>query len=264
MGKRQIMPVWFAPLRRRYMTRTVLLFTWMALLPAGQSEASGKSDDHPICADVALVLAIDASGSIDSADFALQMQGYATAFRNASVHAALRAAGEVDIAVVIWADNAARSDILPFRRVVKVADAQALARDLEQFPRLADYRLTGLARALNTSLDLVLAPDVCAERRIIDLSGDGRQVHFRGQGVEEGLPEIRARAQTMGVTINALAIETNDAELSAYFRQNVIAGTGAFVLTATAMTDFAEAIVAKLRLELTAGTAADLRITRRM
>ncbi len=89
-------------------------------------------------------------------------------------------------------------------------------------------------------------------------------MHFRGQEVEEGLPEVRARAQAMGVTINALAIETNDAELSAYFRQNVIAGIDAFVLTATTMTNFAEAIIAKLRLELTAGTAADLRMTRRM
>lgn len=258
------MPVWCAALRRRYMTRTCLLFAWLAVLAAGPSAASGTSDDHPICADVALVLAIDASGSIDPADFALQMQGYATAFRSASVHAALRAAGAVDIAVVIWADHAARSDILPFRRVVGAADAQSLARDLEQFPRLAEDRLTGLARALNTSLDLVLAPEVCAERRIIDLSGDGRQVHFRGQGVEEGLPDIRARAQRMGVTINALAIETKDAELSAYFRQNVIVGTGAFVLTAATMADFATAIVAKLRLELTAGTAADLRIKRRM
>jgi len=236
----------------------------MALLTAGQSAASGKSDDHPICADVALVLAIDASGSINSADFALQMQGYATAFRDASVHAALQAAGQVDIAVVIWADNAARSDILPFRRVIKAADAQSLARDLEQFPRQIANGLTGLARALNTSLDLVLAPGVCAERRIIDLSGDGRQVHFRGQEVGNDLREVRARAQAMGVTINALAIETNDADLSAYFRQNVIAGTDAFVLTARTMADFAQAIVAKLRLELTAGTAADVRMTRRM
>lgn len=234
------------------------------LVLVGPVAASGAGDDRKDCADVALVLAIDASGSIDPRDFALQMQGYAAAFRAAPVQASLRAAGQVDVAVVIWADSAARSDILPFRRLSSAADAQALARDLERFPRVAGRGITGLARALGTSLDIVLAPEVCAERRIIDLSGDGRQVHFRGQEVEETLPAIRARAEVMGVTINALAIETQDAGMAAYFRQHVMAGQDAFVLRAATMADFAEAIIAKLRLELTAETSVDLRMKRRM
>lgn len=213
---------------------------------------------------MALVLAIDASGSIDPADFALQMQGYASAFRSAQVQASLRAAGRVDVAVVIWEDSAARSDILPFRNVTTPEGAQSLAQDLERFPRLAGRGTTGLARALGTSLDMLLAPEVCAERRIIDVSGDGRQVHFRRQAVEETLPAIRARAEAMGVTINALAIETRDAEMSAYFRQHVMVGRDAFVLSAATMADFAKAIITKLRLELTAGTSVDLRMKRRM
>ena len=44
------------------------------------------------CADLALVLAIDASGSIDAAEFALQQQGYAAAFRAPHVQSALAAA----------------------------------------------------------------------------------------------------------------------------------------------------------------------------
>jgi hypothetical protein len=235
-----------------------------AMALAGPVAASGMSGERKNCADVALVLAIDASGSIDPKDFALQMQGYAAAFRSAQVQASLRAAGQVDVAVVIWADSAPRSDILPFRRLTVAEDAQALARDLERFPRLEGRGMTGLARALKTSLDLLLAPEVCAERRIIDLSGDGRQVHFRGLRVEEMLPAIRARAEAMGVTINALAIETQDSGMAAYFRQHVMAGHGAFVLRAATMEDFAAAIVAKLRLELTAGTEADLRMKRRM
>ena len=235
-----------------------------ALALGGPVAASGSDGGRGACADVALVLAIDASGSIDPGDFALQMQGYAAAFRSDAVQASLRAAGQVDVAVVIWADSAARSDILPFRRLAVPADAQALARDLERFPRVAGRGMTGLARALGTSLDMLLAPEVCAERRIIDLSGDGRQVHFRRQRVDETLPAIRARAEAMGVTINALAIETQDTGMAAYFRQNVMAGQNAFVLRAATMADFAQAIIAKLRLELTAGTSVDLRMKRRM
>lgn len=256
------MPSWGE--RRVLASRLLALAFGAALALDSPVAASGTSDDPSRCADVALVLAIDASGSIDPEEFALQMRGYAAAFRSAPVQASLRAAGQVDVAVVIWADNAARSDILPFRRLTVADDAHALAHDLERFPRMTGQGMTGLARALRTSLDLLSAPEICAQRRIIDLSGDGRQVYFRGQRVEDTLPAIRARAEAMGVTINALAIETHDTGMADYFRQHVMAGHDAFVLRAATMAEFAEAIVAKLRLELTAGTAADLRMKRRM
>lgn len=243
--------------------RALCLFC-AAVLGGEAVAASEAGPERPACADVALVLAIDASGSIDDGDFALQMQGYAAAFRDGAVHAALRSAGRVDVAVVVWGDSAARSEILPFRRLAGVEDATALAAALERFPRSAGWGNTGLARALDTALDLLAAPEVCAERRIVDLSGDGRQVYFRSRHMQATLPGVRARAEAMGVTINALAIETRDPGMAEYFRQHVMVGHDAFVMRAATMRDFAEAIAAKLRLELTAGTAGDLRMKRRM
>ena len=55
------------------------------------------------CADLALVLAIDSSGSIDADEFRLQVLGYAAAFSDPKVLRALREAGAVDVASVFWA-----------------------------------------------------------------------------------------------------------------------------------------------------------------
>lgn len=203
------------------------------------------------CADTALVLAIDGSGSIDAADYALQMQGYAAAFRSGEVQHALRMAGVVDVAVVLWGDGDMSAQVLPFRRVVAAADAERLALDMEGLGREVTGN-TGLARGIEVALDLLDDPGVCAERRIVDVSGDGRQKHMRLRYPVSSLEDLRARAEAMGVTINALAIETDDRGLAAYFKSRITVGETAFVIPVRSMRDFGDAIIEKLQRELLA------------
>lgn len=54
-----------------------------------------------------------------------------------------------------------------------------------------------------------------------------------------------------GVQINGLAIETTDATLTDYYRNKVIGGPGAFVLTAKTFEDYPRAIRRKLLREIT-------------
>jgi hypothetical protein len=88
------------------------------------------------CPDLALVLAIDGSGSMGPAEFQLQLQGYAAAFRSASVQQAIQSAGQVEVAVVLWADAEMASQVMPFRDVrspqwaVKTLGQQAITPDL--------------------------------------------------------------------------------------------------------------------------------------
>ncbi len=58
--------------------------------------------------DLELVLAVDASGSVDQQEYALQIQGIAASFRDETVLAALRsgAQGRIAVALVTWADSA--------------------------------------------------------------------------------------------------------------------------------------------------------------
>jgi hypothetical protein len=124
------------------------------------------------CADVALVLAIDASGSVKEDEFALQQQGYAQAFRSPRVRAALSDAGIVDIGALLFSDSERDLQIMPMTRLVRGAGADDLARRLEDMPRPAPGN-TGIGIAIAAAIRLLDAPGACAHRRIVNLSGDG-------------------------------------------------------------------------------------------
>ena len=98
---------------------------------------------------------------------------------------------------------------------------------------------------------------VAAERRVIDVSGDGTSNSGRP------LAEARAAALEAGVTINGLAIinrapprggfhrHTQPPEgLPEYYRRNVIGGPGAFLLVVQDFNSFGEAMVDKLVTEI--------------
>jgi len=88
-------------------------------------------------------------------------------------------------------------------------------------------------------------------RRVIDVSGDGPDV---------GAPTAdlaRDEAVAAGLTINALAINSNDESafsngipLATHYADHVIGGPGAFVTVADGLTSFREALLAKLVREI--------------
>lgn len=218
-------------------------FTALLVLGLAAAEASAR------CADVALVLAIDASGSIDDGEYHLQRQGYARAFAARRVHSALSAAGEVDVGVVLWGDGDLEPQILPLRRLRSSADAEAFSAALGSLPRLVTGN-TGIGRGLGAAVDLLETPGTCALRRVINVSGDGVETVTPFPSRHESLRSARARALERGITVNALAIETDRAELPEWYRVHLIAGTDAFVMEASGFESFAAAIEEKLVREI--------------
>jgi hypothetical protein len=216
-----------------------LLAAALALAPGGARA----------CADLALVLAIDASGSISPAEFALQQQGYAQAFRSRPVQAALAAAGVVDVAVVLWADSAQVPQVLPFARLRNAGDAQALADRIAGLPRKVTGS-TGIGRGVQTALDLLAAPGACAQRRIVNLSGDGVETQAPRQPGFLPLSMARDQAGLARVTINALAIRSGPDDLGAWYAERLITGPGAFVMQVDGFDGFGAAIQAKLVREI--------------
>ena len=80
---------------------------------------------------------------------------------------------------------------------------------------------------------------------MVDVSGDG----VSNEGV---LPQDRHSAlKANGIVVNALAIETDDTDLTAWFFENLIVGDGAFVMTANGFEDYPEQIRRKLQRETT-------------
>ncbi len=212
------------------------------------------------CADLALVLAIDSSGSITDGDFALQQHGYATAFLDPRVQAALAFAGVVDVAVVLWGDEEMSPQVLPWRRVDTPDDAARLAADIAGLPRLVTGD-TGIGSGIWTALDLLEAHEVCAARQIINVSGDGKESFGPRPRRHVALVSARERAEAMGVTINGLAITVEGAGLEGWYQTRVITGPDAFVMTANSFDAFGEAIIRKLAREiaLPVMAAADIR-----
>lgn len=202
-----------------------------------------------VCADLALVLAFDASGSVDEAEFALQLHATADAFRDAEVQRAIRATGTVAVAAIVWGDSAYGTQTMAWDLVDGAEGAERVARRLETQRREVDGN-TDLGTGLAAALDLIEATGDCAPRRVVNISGDGRETTTPRRRHGVSIMQARRRAEAMNVTVNGLAIESEDPDLDEYYRNAVITGPDAFVMAVNDHTAFAEAMRRKLIREI--------------
>lgn len=243
---------------------SALLLAGAASAPAARGEGGGGPSPHPppppsvqqaqggIPVSLELVLAIDASSSINRNEFGLQMQGLAEAFRDPQVHQALAVGGTPGVAVMLlqWADSRHQSISVPWQVVFTPAEAEAFADAIDATPRFVVGGGTAIGSAITFATRLLLTNDYVGGRMVIDVSGDGR--------ANQGEIPVRARdaAVAAGIVINGLAILNEDPALNVYYRQYVIGGPGAFVMTARDFTDYRDAIVEKLIREISAAPMA--------
>lgn len=198
--------------------------------------------------DLELVLAIDASSSVDESEFVLQLEGLAAAFRNPALLAAITAVGQSGIAVslVQWSSGGRQAVAIDWTRVWDAASAEHLAKRFSATPRLIGGGDTSLRGAINFSARQFDGNGLEGLRKVIDISGDG------GAVVTSTANPDRARdaAVARGITINGLTVLDEVPELHDYYRKHVIGGAGAFVQTAASYQDFAEAMLRKLIQEI--------------
>lgn len=203
------------------------------------------------CADLALVLAIDASGSVSNDEFSEQIRGYAAALTTDRVLAAFQDAGVVDVAVVLWADSAFGAQVIPWHRLDGRASVDQFAAGLLATQRQVSGN-TDIGVGIRAALDLFNSPGQCAERQVIDISGDGRASIMARRQNHIALAPVRREAIDRGIVINALAITSREPHLADYYRSNVAGGLGAFVMEVADMASFEEALSQKLKKELIA------------
>jgi hypothetical protein len=229
----------------------------LAALAAGMA-ASGSAAARSV--DVALVLAVDVSGSVSGERFELQRRGYAKAFVSPEVLAAI-AAGQnhaILVTLVEWSGAEHQQQIIGWTLIDGPAAAAAFGSALAEAPRaFADW--TSISGALDYATALFAAAGADATRKVIDVSGDG--INNNGRD----LAAARADALKTGLTINGLAILWDYPALESYYRDNVIGGPGAFAVVAHDVSDFGAAILGKLVREIadTDGPAEVRRYTER-
>jgi uncharacterized protein DUF1194 len=196
--------------------------------------------------DLQLVLAVDASGSVNQYRFDLQKQGYAAAFRNPRVIQAIRSgiAGAIAVTVVQWTGPEMQAHVIDWTVIHDEASANKFAAAIEDTPRQLFSGGTSISGAIDYGVALLLKSRFRETRRVIDVSGDGSN--------NRGRPVILARddAVRAGITINGLPILALEPGLDKYYWDYVIGGPGSFMVAAQSYEQFGEAVLKKLITEI--------------
>jgi hypothetical protein len=236
------------------MRRLILLLALSAVLP---SVAKAQSSVEPV--DLALVLVSDVSRSIDDTEYSLQKDGYAAAFTDPKVLAAIRGgpAGAIAVNYVEFAGETQTQTVIDWTVIHDEASARDFISRLTAAPR-SYYGRTAISAGIDLAVQNLAQSGLHAERQVIDICGDG--TNNAGRDVTAA----RDDAVTAGITINGLAI-INDHPVSwtyahvqppggldNYYRENVTGGPGSFVVAVHDFHAFGEAITRKLISEIAA------------
>lgn len=206
-----------------------------------------------VAVDLALVLAVDVSSSMDEAELRLQRAGYVAAITDPAVMAAIEAgaAGRIAVTYVEWAGPRDQVVTVPWRMVDGPGTAQAFAEELAAQP-IHQGNDTSISAALRFAAALFERSGADAARRVIDLSGDGPNT------AGPTIAPVRDAVVAEGLVVNGLPLLLHPApndtggalDLEAYFRDCVTGGPEAFVLPVRERSGIVEGIRRKLILEI--------------
>nr|WP_174822792.1 DUF1194 domain-containing protein [Ruegeria lacuscaerulensis] len=204
----------------------------------------------------ALALGLDVSGSVDSREYRLQLDGLAAALRRPEVAELILAdtTTPVRLAVYEWSETGHQRLLLNWAELRSARDLEDISSLLNQTERSSAPRGTAVGSAMLFGEELLSQQPRCW-KRTLDLSGDGK--HNLGPHPRQ----VKSTLQSSGITINGLVIGTDGSnlgdrqyvqvgELSAYFNAWVILGPNAFVEVALGFEAYEEAMTRKLIREL--------------
>ncbi len=224
----------------------LLIFLFLLLAPASRAAEQVSLE---------LVLLADSTGSIDAQEILYQRQGYATAISHPAVIDVIQNTdtGRIAVTYVEWGDYRHQEVIAPWTIIASQQDADRFAAIIlaEQGRRARGKNSIGAA--LMRGLDLISDNDIDSPRQVIDLSSDSAN----SWGLPT-LPDARRAVLAEGITINGLPIPCRhcvrssaaSSRLERRYREEIIGGTGAFVVTVEDMITFAAAVRRKLMLEI--------------
>ncbi len=196
--------------------------------------------------DLALVMALDRSRSVSRDVFRFQIRGHAEALRHPELINAIRRGrhGAIAVCAVAWSDPDAMGVLVPWARLASPGDLDRIAAGIAAFERLPEQGATAVGAAIRQSLAVLDQNPFPADREVIDITSNG----FSNAAVPPQTlkPVVEAR----GATVNALVVQDEFDWLEEYYRQQVIAGLGAFVRAVDGFDGFAHGLLAKLLTEI--------------
>lgn len=235
---------------------TALFVACASLLYASESMAEDQGSN----CDLALVLADDASGSMQEHEFQFVRDGYATAFSDQEVIQAITSGlyGCIWITQVQGSDIGQVAQAIPWTRISSAAEAKAFAEQMEGVKRYFagpnEGKLTCVGCRMSLALRLFQSPQVSGSTKfVIDVSGDGQLDDT------ELARAARDKAVAQRITINALAVKSSQNPHSGTttqkYEKDAVGGPDHFVMYAEeGYEKFGEAIQRKLVLEIAGWT----------
>jgi hypothetical protein len=219
------------------------------ILVGGFPESPASAEPH---LDVALIIAVDISSSMEAEEQGLQRAGFAEAFRSSLVHEAIQSgeAGRIAVTYVEWSGAKEQTVLVPWTVIDGPEKAKAFADALVSRPvrQAGMTSISGLIDFSRAHFDEVKA---ISARRVIDISGDGPN----NDGRKIALARDEAVAE--GIVINGLPImfrrTQNSPEmdgLDLYYRECVIGGVGSFMIPLHDSEQFAMVIRTKIMREI--------------
>jgi hypothetical protein len=220
---------------------------------AGTQLAVSTSARANVPVDLQLVLAIDVSRSIDEVEAELQRRGYIEALTSDRVLEAILGGEHRRIALCYteWAGTHYQVVVIDWTLIDSPQAARRFAEKLAEAPRTAQS-WTAVGAALAHAGGRFEKSGYVSKRRVIDISGDGR--------TNDGPPaeHVRDALVGQGVIINGLPVMMNrtnfgrppDLTLDKYYEENVIGGSGSFMIVARDFNDFSRAVRTKLVREI--------------
>lgn len=204
--------------------------------------------------DLALVLAIDISGSIDPDEARLQRQGYVDAFRDPVIVKAILGGnyGRIAVAYFEWSDAWVQKLLIDWTLLDSEAAIKAFADRLDAAP-ISIARRTSISGAIRYAIPMYGRSPYEADRKVLDISGDGsnndgglvtdvRHDALKERIVINGLPIMNGRPNPFGFPA--------EDDLDKYYLHCVTGGPRSFVEVARSFEDFPRAIRKKLLQEV--------------
>jgi len=194
--------------------------------------------------DTAIVFIQDTSSSMDVEELAMARESYLTALTSYNVLHGITEAPRGRVAAVYVEFGASASVVVPWTIIDGPETALAFARAIAETDAKTGVGSTNIQDAMTLANALLSAVPYEADRMVVDIVGDG----------PSDRPPILERAALIakGATINGLPmlIRPDRVDLAAYFRDEVIGGPSAFVLTVDSIQQLPVALFRKVSREL--------------
>jgi hypothetical protein len=217
----------------------------------------GRPAAAEIATDANIITAVDISESIDSWAAAIEIDGMAQAIQAPEILQAIRNGphGRIGFAIFAWRDGA-YPELVSWSVIASGADARAVARRLAagfqaflaaEGPQPApEPHMTDLSGAIDHAAVLLLTAPFAAGRSVLNVIGNG------WDNVGEGPQRARDRIVAQGVTVNGVVLGY-DPGLLDYYRNTVIGGPGAFLLSAGSAGAMSDVLARKFLYDVAGG-----------